>query len=235
MEIIPFFCNLDEQVWQGNVAGSCAKCNLCKCNRNYLEYVETKQHVNSCSGGMLISNLHPLSLLTLFSLSLSCFFLFLLSSLPPPPLSLCSLLFPLVFHRLPLFYSSPPFISYASLSPITPSICFPSSFLPHITSSTHQKSPPSIFSTNREMIRDTDSPETQIPPACRGESRDATLNGRAEIWRREIAMKDGSNKFSFLVHVDTASVLPAFTQETCLVFKISSRSGLGLHFCLGFG
>lgn len=61
------------QVWQGNdFAGSCTECNLCKFNKKYLEYEETKQLVNSCSGGMSIT--HPLlDSLSLCFLSMICF------------------------------------------------------------------------------------------------------------------------------------------------------------------
>lgn len=62
-----------------------AKCNLCKFNKKYLEYEETKQLMNSCSGGMSISTCLSL-FLSPFLLALSSVSSFL--TLPSLPASL---------------------------------------------------------------------------------------------------------------------------------------------------
>lgn len=184
-DVTQFWCK-PAQVWQGNIfTGSCA---TCKFNKKYLEYEETKHFINSFSGAKSLSNFLLLSLLTFFFYLLCVLFLLppnigLLFS-PPPPFSSCTPLFPLVFHHFLVSPCLPPFISI-SLSPITPWICLSPS-LPS-TSHTVFADIPSIFWTNQEMIRDTDSPETQVPPACRGKASrrcDAMLNGRAEIRKR---------------------------------------------------
>lgn len=95
-------------VWRGDVfAGRCAECNLAKFYKKYLQYEETKQLVNSCSGGMDIT--HPL--LDALSLSLSFPLLFSLLTASSP-------LIPPSFYR---FLVPPPRPSslYTSVSLIT--------------------------------------------------------------------------------------------------------------------
>lgn len=101
------------QVWQGNIfAGSCAKCNLCKFNKKYLEYEETKLLINSCSEEM--------NFLSFFSI---IWFLFSFSCLLFSSHTFFYLHFP--FTAPSSLTPSLPSSLHPSLPPITPWICFP--------------------------------------------------------------------------------------------------------------